>query len=54
MSDNDIRRFRIDLDDLRERLARTRWTSNRLPGWACGVPLPDLQEPACHWMTDYD
>ncbi|HEX5548081.1 MAG TPA: alpha/beta fold hydrolase [Ktedonobacterales bacterium] len=44
-----------DLDDLRDRLARTRWpeeVSN--VGWSRGVPLNYLKELAEHWRTDYD
>jgi pimeloyl-ACP methyl ester carboxylesterase len=43
------------LDDLRERLARTRWPSE-MPGvgWDRGVPLAYLQELAEHWRTSYD
>jgi len=55
-----IRPFRIDipqadLDDLRERLARTRWP-DELPGvgWSRGVPLAYLQELAEYWRTAYD
>jgi pimeloyl-ACP methyl ester carboxylesterase len=44
-----------DLDDLRERLARTRW-STELPGigWSRGVPLDYLKELAEYWRTAYD
>jgi epoxide hydrolase len=55
-----IRPFRIDvpqadLDDLRDRLARTRWPSE-LPGvgWSRGVPLGYLKELAEYWRTSYD
>ncbi|MGH3093031.1 MAG: epoxide hydrolase family protein, partial [Gaiellaceae bacterium] len=58
--DRDIRPFRIeipegDLDDLRERLARTRWP-DELPGlgWDDGVPLGYLRELAQYWRTAYD
>jgi pimeloyl-ACP methyl ester carboxylesterase len=58
--DADIRPFRIavpqaDLDDLRDRLARTRWP-DELPevGWSRGVPLGYLQELAAHWRDGYD
>jgi epoxide hydrolase len=57
---SDIRPFRIetpqgDLDDLGDRLARTRWPSE-LPGvgWSRGVPLEYLRELAEHWRTGYD
>ena len=56
----EIRPFRIDipqadLDDLRDRLARTRWP-DELPGvgWSRGVPLAYLKELAEHWRTRYD
>lgn len=56
----DIRPFRIeipqvDLDDLKDRLARTRWPGE-LPGvgWSRGVPLDYLKELAEHWRTSYD
>jgi hypothetical protein len=59
MSD-EIRPFRIeipqaDLDDLRDRLARTRWPA-RLPGpeWSRGVPVAYLRELAEYWHTKYD
>ncbi|MDX3233386.1 epoxide hydrolase [Streptomyces sp. ME19-01-6] len=59
MSD-DIRPFRIDipqadLDDLRDRLAHTRWPS-QLPGegWSRGVPLAHLKELADYWRDGYD
>ena len=52
--------FRIDvpeawLDDLRDRLARTRWP-DELPGagWSGGVPLGYLRELAEYWRTGYD
>ena len=55
-----IRPFHIDvpqadLDDLRDRLARTRWP-DELPGvgWSRGVPLGYLRELAEHWRTAYD
>ena len=58
--DTEIRPFRVDvpqadLDDLRDRLARTRWP-DELPGagWAYGVPLAYLRELAEYWGTAYD
>ena len=44
-----------DLDDLRDRLARTRWP-NQLPGvgWSRGVPLDYLKDLAAYWRTGYD
>jgi len=59
-SDAEIRPFRIEipqavLDDLGDRLARTRWPDD-LPGvgWSRGVPLAYLKELAEHWRTQYD
>jgi pimeloyl-ACP methyl ester carboxylesterase len=56
----EIRPFRIqvleaDLDDLRDRLARTRWP-DELPGagWDDGVPPDYLRELAEYWRTSYD
>lgn len=55
-----IHPFRIaisqrDLDDLHERLDRTRWP-DELPdvGWAYGVPRDYLKELARYWRHDYD
>lgn len=55
-----ISEFRIDipqtdLDDLRERLTRTRW-GGQLPGaaWERGVPVGYLRELAERWATTYD
>jgi pimeloyl-ACP methyl ester carboxylesterase len=60
MDDNEIRPFRIDvpqsaLDDLRDRLTRTRWPDD-LPGvdWSYGVPLSRLKELVEYWRTTYD
>src|SRR6266540_66730 len=57
---DEIRPFRIDVpqpevDDLRDRLARTRWPE--APGgigWARGIPLEETRELADHWRTTYD
>jgi pimeloyl-ACP methyl ester carboxylesterase len=56
----DPRPFRIevpqaDLDDLHQRLARTRWPDD-LPGggWRRGVPLDYLKGLAEHWRSGYD
>ena len=55
-----IRPYRIDVpqadvDDLRARLARTRWAPD-LPGtgWTRGVPTAYLRELATYWATGYD
>ncbi len=44
-----------DLDDLHDRLARTRWP-DELPGvgWSYGVALGYLKELAEYWRTTYD
>ncbi|HEY0738537.1 MAG TPA: epoxide hydrolase [Herpetosiphonaceae bacterium] len=44
-----------DLDDLRARLAHTRWP-DALPevGWSRGVPLAYLKDLAEYWRTSYD
>jgi pimeloyl-ACP methyl ester carboxylesterase len=58
--DAGLRPFRIqvpqgDLEDLRERLARTRWPAEMAGvGWKRGVPLAYLQELADYWTNAYD
>jgi pimeloyl-ACP methyl ester carboxylesterase len=55
-----VREFRIeipesDLDDLRERLVRTRWPEPATaPGWTQGVPLDYARELCDHWARRYD
>src|SRR3712207_5171346 len=56
----EIRPFRVevpqdDLEDLRERLARTRWP-RELPGigWSRGAPLGYLKELAEYWAAGFD
>src|SRR5919206_1423838 len=56
----DIQPFRAhvpdaDLDDLRQRLGRTRWP-DELPesGWDYGVPLGYLRPLADYWRTGFD
>ena len=58
--DTTISPYRIDipqgaLDDLRDRLGRTRWP-DELPGvgWDLGVPLDYLKGLAEYWATAYD
>ncbi|WP_370945281.1 epoxide hydrolase family protein [Amycolatopsis sp. cg5] len=70
-NNTDIRPFRIeipqgDLDDLRSRLERTRWTEELPadpaaeqtgpvpPGWERGVPLGYVQRLVEQWRTTYD
>lgn len=44
-----------DLDDLTDRLARTRWPNDATPsGWLRGVELGYMQELAEYWRTEYD
>jgi pimeloyl-ACP methyl ester carboxylesterase len=59
-TDAGIRPYRIsvpqaDVDDLRERLARTRWAAD-LPGtgWERGVPTAYLRELAAYWAGGFD
>ncbi|WP_093906113.1 epoxide hydrolase family protein [Streptomyces sp. cf386] len=59
-ADHGIHPFRIDipqsdLDDLHDRLDRTRWP-DELPGvgWAYGVPSGYLRELVRHWRHEYD
>jgi epoxide hydrolase len=59
-TDGQITPFRIDipqadLDDLRDRLARTRWP-DALDGvgWDYGIPLGYVRELAEYWRTSYD
>jgi epoxide hydrolase len=45
----------VAIDDLRERLARTRWPDEAPgEGWSRGVPLDYLQKLAAYWQTQYD
>lgn len=59
MSD-DIRPFTIDIpdsaiDDLRERLARTRWPeAETVDDWSQGIPLTYTQTLCEYWATEYD
>jgi pimeloyl-ACP methyl ester carboxylesterase len=58
----EIRPFRIaipqaDLDDLRERLHRTRWPDRLHPAgadWSRGVPLAYLEGLAAYWADGFD
>ncbi len=60
VSDETVQPFRIEiqqveLNDLNDRLDRTRWP-DELPGvgWSYGVPLDYLQELAEYWRQTYD
>src|SRR5215217_5007782 len=56
----EIRRFHLEIpeeqiDDLRRRIAATRWPSEELvPDRSQGVQLAMLRELARYWETDYD
>jgi epoxide hydrolase len=58
--EDEVRPFRIeipqaDLDNLNERLARTRFPDELLDvGWSRGVPLDYVKELAEYWRTSYD
>jgi epoxide hydrolase len=58
--DTEIRPFRIDiphadLDDLRARLARTRWPDQLDgTGWDYGIPLAYVRDLAGYWAAGYD
>ena len=60
MQVDNIRAFAIDvpqaaLDDLKERLARTRWPEKEtVDDWDQGIPLAYAQELAAYWREDYD
>ncbi|MFJ5711715.1 epoxide hydrolase family protein [Streptomyces sp. NPDC093105] len=56
-----MRPFRIeipqaDIDDLNERLARTRWPEGEIPDtdWSRGVPVAYLKELAEYWRSGFD
>lgn len=57
---SEIREFRIDipqadLDDLRRRLATTRWPAEVSGvGWSRGVPVAYLKDLAGYWEREYD
>jgi pimeloyl-ACP methyl ester carboxylesterase len=57
---NEIRSFQIEIpdeqiDDLRRRIAATRWPTKELvPDRSQGVQLATLQELARYWTTEYD
>jgi len=60
MPTDEIRPFRVDvpeavLDDLRDRLARTRWP-DQIPGsgWDYGTDLGYLQDLCDHWRAKFD
>lgn len=60
MNVENIRPFRVEvpqdaLDDLRDRLARTRWPEKEtVDDWDQGIPLAYARELATYWRDDYD
>src|SRR2546422_915240 len=56
----DITPFKVDvpqaaLDDLKERLAKTRWPERETVGdWSQGVPLQKAQALVAYWRDKYD
>ncbi|OKH72098.1 epoxide hydrolase [Mycobacterium sp. SWH-M3] len=60
MTSAEIRPFRIaipdaDLDDLKQRLARTRWPEAEcVDDWTQGIPLAYTRELADYWANSYD
>jgi epoxide hydrolase len=58
--DRAIAPFRLEvpeaeLEDLRERLARTRWPeAETVDDWSQGIPLAYVRELCDHWRTAYD
>ncbi|GAA1632244.1 epoxide hydrolase [Kribbella alba] len=59
-NNSEIQPFRIEIpqhevDDLRARLANTRWPATpRVDDWSRGVPVHYLRELAEYWATGYD
>jgi pimeloyl-ACP methyl ester carboxylesterase len=60
MADDSTRPFRLevpeaDLEDLRDRLRRTRWPeAETVDDWSQGVPLAYQQELCRYWAEEYD
>jgi pimeloyl-ACP methyl ester carboxylesterase len=60
MSTDDLTPFKIEipdaeLQDLRDRLRRTRWPeAETVDDWSQGVPLAYLKELCAYWAEDYD
>ncbi|MET0788769.1 MAG: epoxide hydrolase [Cellulomonas sp.] len=55
----DIRPYEIsvpdeDVDDLHDRLGRTRWPAELTSGWERGTPVPYARRLAEHWRTAFD
>jgi hypothetical protein len=60
MDVTEVRPFHVEIsdaviDDLRERLARTRWPEKEpVEDWSMGIPLTYVQELAGYWAESYD
>src|SRR4051812_22841303 len=60
MSDTNLHPYRVqvpqaELDDVRDRLARTRWTDEiEGSGSDYGVPVAQVRAWAQHWLTRFD
>jgi epoxide hydrolase len=60
VADDSITPFRIaisdrDLDDLRDRLRRTRWPEREpVDDWSQGIPLEYVKELCRYWLEEYD
>ena len=58
--DDQVTPFRIavpeaELEDLRDRLARTRWPEKEtVDDWSQGMPLADVRELCRYWAEEYD
>jgi epoxide hydrolase len=56
----EIHSFRVEIsdaaiDDLRERLARTRWSEKEpVEDWSMGIPLAYVEELAAYWAESYE
>src|SRR5262245_20174841 len=60
MAGTDVTPFSIDipqadLDDLHDRLRRTRWPDPEVVGdWSQGIPLAFVQDLVAYWIDTYD
>src|SRR5690349_12979434 len=56
----DLHPFRVaipdaEIDDLRQRLARTRWPDREtVPDWSHGVRLENARSLVAYWQREYD
>ena len=55
MNDFTVRIDEREIDDLRDRLARTRWPEHEtVDDWSQGIPLAYTQELCAYWAEEYD